>query len=65
MSLHKFYKIESNQVTHNIVVDSADCFTDGVYDENKGAAFSADKAGAGTWVGNPSDVAAYSGNIKS
>ena len=61
MSLHKFYKIESNQVTNGIVVDSSDCFTDGVYDERKGAAFSANKAGGGTWVGDPADVAAYSG----
>ena len=63
MSKHNFYKIDdSNIVKDGIVVDSADCFTDGVYDESKGSAFCVSIAGAGTWVGSPQDVAAYQGS---
>ena len=60
MSLHKFYKIESNVVVDSKVVDSNDCFTNDSYDESKGATF-LNNLESGTWVGDPSDVPAYTG----
>lgn len=62
MSKHNFYKIENNVVTDGKVVSSNDCFTNGTYDESKGATFISNLAGGGTWVGSPNDVNTYSGH---
>ena len=62
MSLHKFYKIENNVVTDAKIVSSDNCFTNGTYDESKGATFLSNLAGGGTWIGDTSDVSTYSGH---